>query len=434
MRKINVAKLIKQLVFWLLMIVVMFLSLEFIGLNIAHRSAKTIILLFLIIFGSVAVHLHYGQQKSNYIKNNVLTFKANMNRSYKYDYLRILAASFVIITHIVQNDVSKGYIIGENQLFISKIIYTLTLSCNLIYVMLSGALLLPYKEESLFDFYTKRVSKVGIPLVIYYVFYLWQNLQLTNITPSLLKNICYNLITGKTPESPHYWLIYTILSIYIVIPFFRYMFKNLSYKMLTALCIIILLFMTLNTFSGIGLAIGTFISSWIGVAVIGYWVTRQETRKYDIILILVGIITVIVAIYIIKTQSNFLSLICNCSPVMTLISAGIFALVFKFGKLFDKGNWVIRILSKYSYSIILIHWWSLHWIAVKELGIRIDMYGGIGIIICYLAVLVVSLLMGFLIDNLVVVLVDYTFNWIIKMIKKLVLLFVVKRKQCLSKE
>lgn len=423
------AKLIKELIFWLAIVVIMFVSLQYIGLNIIHRSPKTILLLCFIFLGSVLVHLYKGSKRPDYIKNEILTLKSNSGRWGRYDWLRVIAASLVIITHAIQADTSGGYITEKNGLFGYTVIYTLALSCNLIYVMLSGALLLPFKEEKLSDFYLKRVSKVGFPLVIYYIFYLWQSRQLTNITPSLLKDICYRLIKGTTPESPHYWLIYTILSLYIVIPFFRYMMKNMSYKMLTSLSAVIIFFMTLNTFSKITLAINTFLVYWIGIAIIGYWVTREETRKYDIALIIVGIITTAIAVYLIRTKSDFIKLICNCSPIMTLITVGIFAFVFKLGKVFDKGNWIVRILSKYSYSIILIHWWSLYHLTINSFGIRANMYGGAGVLISYIVTVVVSLWMAFLIDNLVVTLVDYIFNFVIKTAKKLI----AKITQCTKK-
>ncbi|MBR6503089.1 MAG: acyltransferase [Clostridia bacterium] len=430
MEEKNIKKtLIIQSLFWVAVEAFLLCVLEFIGLNIVHRSLKTIILLFLIVFGSIVVHLYYGIKKPNYVKKDILALNSNQNRSCKYDYLRVIAASFVIITHVVQSDTSQGYITEQNGLFTYRVIYVLTLSCNLIYVMLSGALLLPYKEESLFDFYTKRVSKVGIPLVIYYIFYLWQSNQLTNITFDNIKDFGLRLLEGRTSDCPHYWLIYTILSIYIVIPFFRYMFKNMSYKLLCALTGIIILFMSLTTFFEIRFAISTFLSSWIGVAIVGYWATREETRKYDGIIIIVGILAIGVAVYLIKTNDRFLNLICNCSPIMTMISVGIFASVFKFKKIFDKGNWIVRILSKYSYAIILVHWWTLYRITIGRYGIRAYMYDGLGVIFSYLITLFISFCIAFLIDNLVIVVFDYIFNLIAKWVKKFFVMVTGKQKQ-----
>jgi len=45
------------------------------------------------------------------------------------------------------------------------------LSCNLFFVMISGALLLPVKGERCRDFFARRFIRVFIPLVVYYNLY-----------------------------------------------------------------------------------------------------------------------------------------------------------------------------------------------------------------------------------------------------------------------
>lgn len=408
------SKFIKELLFWGIIVGVMFAALRWIGPGTLQLSLRGIAFLAMVMV-AVFIHLHNGARKENYIRRDILALEGNSKRSYRYDYLRVIAVSFVILTHAIQADLSKGYVTDAKQVQLYTILYILTCSCNSIYVMLSGALLLPYKEEKLTDFYIRRVSVVGLPLVIYYFFYLWQNLQLGDITLALLKDIFYRLLQGNTPESPHYWMIYTILSLYIVIPFFRYMMKDIPYQKLTALSVIIILFMALTIFSGIGLAINTFMGSWIGVAVLGYWVTREETAKYYKLLMVIGIGNIAAAIYLIRTNENFIYYICNCSPVITLITVGILAFIFSNGKFFDKGNWGIRFLSKYSYSILLIHWWSLYWITSGRFQIRINAWGGGGLILSYLVTVGVSALVGFLIDNLAVVVAEFIFSHIVSL-------------------
>lgn len=413
-------KPIFHVLFWLAVIGTMVVSLECISFVMFRLWIKKgLIPLGLMFVASACIHIYRGRKKADYIKNDILAIGVNPNRKHRYDYLRILAAVFVIITHAVQKDLANGYLPGETY-FAYTVIYTLTLSCNLIYVMLSGALLLPYKEESVADFYLKRVSKIGFPMAVYFVFYLWQNNQLQVVNGEVVKNIFWRLHQGNTPESPHYWLIYTILSIYIAVPFFRYMMKSIPYKKLTALVIVIILFMTLNIFWGNGMYVGTFLSSWIGVAIIGYWVTREETQKYYTFLMILGLGNVAAAIHLINTNENFLNLICNCSPIMTLIATGLFAFVFKFKDVFDKGNWIIRIISKYSYSIILIHWWSLHWVVGGALQVRVAAWGGFGLVVSCILIVGASIFMGFLIDNLILTVIDFAFDSIVAGCKKMI--------------
>ena len=58
--------------------------------------------------------------------------------------------------------------------YFSRIIFLLTRSCVPLFLMISGALLLPYNRNySLKDFYIKRLSKILYPLVFWggYILY-----------------------------------------------------------------------------------------------------------------------------------------------------------------------------------------------------------------------------------------------------------------------
>lgn len=78
---------------------------------------------------------------------------------------------------------------------------------------------------------------------------------------------------------------------------------------------------------------------------------------------------------------------------------------------YNIGNLLLRVLSKYSYSLILVHWWALHWIVRGKLDIHIGQYGGMGLIPETFITLTVSLLISFLIDNLVVMPAQMLFDW-----------------------
>lgn len=255
-------------------------------------------------------------------------------------------------------------------------------------------------------------------MAVYFVFYLWQNRELDLISWETIKSIFVRLCQGETPESPHYWLMYTLLSVYIVIPFFRYMFKDMSYRRVTAVTIIELVLMTLNLFSPIKFKVSSFLGSWEGVAIIGYWVTRPETKKYYRMLIGLGVAAFVLMAVFIGCDLDYRTLCCNASPVMTLISTGTFATVFLGHKFFHKGNVVLKILSKYSYSLILIHWWTLHWITRGRYDIQVLQHHGLGLFLSLGVTLLVSLIAAILIDNYVLTFVQQVFDWILEGIEK----------------
>ena len=87
------------------------------------------------------------------------------------DDLRVIATVFVIGVHTVSLAATMTEY-GSIPFRVLTIFNFIFLSCNLLFVMLSGALLLPVKNESIGSFFRKRFTKVAIPLVVYYILYI----------------------------------------------------------------------------------------------------------------------------------------------------------------------------------------------------------------------------------------------------------------------
>lgn len=358
---------------------------------------------------SVLIHAKRTWADSDY-GSGVLGLKQKAGRDYRYDWLRCLAVMMVILTHAVQADLHEGFIQDERAEFVLTVFYMLCLACNLIYVMLSGALLLPYKEESAWKFYVKRISTVALPMGIYYVFYMWQARELDGHIPwGTIRDLLLRLCQGTTPESPHYWLMYVLLSIYLAVPFFRYMFRNMPYKVLTGLVGISMALMALDLFCPIALGISSFLGKWEGIAIMGYWVTRPETKKYYHRLVGLGLAAFGVMVAMIGYGLDYRTLCANHSPVMALICMGMFAFVLENRVVFERGNAGLRILGKYSYSLILVHWWALYGIVREKYQIHVGQYCGGGLFLTLILTLLVSLIASVLIDNLIVMPVQLVF-------------------------
>ena len=371
---------------------------------------KKMIVLALLMLAAVMIHWYRAGRDGQYLKRT-LGLSQSRNRVYEYDWLRVLAAAMVIFTHAAQADVGGGFVEGVFAEYWMKVFYTVCMACNCIYVMLTGALLLPYREESLFSFYIRRMLRVGLPMAIYYVFYLWQNMELEQVDAGTPIWILERLYTGNTPESPHYWLIYAILSVYLVTPFLRYLTKDIPYRKLTAFVFLSWIYMYLGTFVPIPFSVSYPLNFWIGVAFMGYWVTRPETRKYDGWLMAGGLGAFAVMLVLVRQGGNFLNLSANCSPVMTAFTCGLFAFILSAKKWFGKRNRLISVIGQYSYPIILLHWWTLHWITRQRFGIHINQYFYIGGLAATLIVtLGVSWAVAFFIDNMIVLPVDAAVN------------------------
>ena len=84
------------------------------------------------------------------------------------DILRVLATVFVIGVHTVSLAITMVEY-GGTAYYVLEIFNFIFLSCNLLFVMISGALLLPVRNERTGDFFRKRFTKVVIPMVVYYI-------------------------------------------------------------------------------------------------------------------------------------------------------------------------------------------------------------------------------------------------------------------------
>ena len=105
------------------------------------------------------------------IKKLMIGNMSKGNRKVYIDDLRVVATIFVIGVHTVSLAASMTEY-GNIPFRVLTIFNFIFLSCNLLFVMLSGALLLPVKNEPVGVFFRKRFTKVAIPLVVYYILYI----------------------------------------------------------------------------------------------------------------------------------------------------------------------------------------------------------------------------------------------------------------------
>ena len=246
--------------------------------------------------------------------------------------------------------------------------------------------------------------------MIYYIWYLWQYEQLGSLSVS---QIAYKILSADvyTDNVPHFWLIYEIAAIYVAVPFLRIMLKNMSYKMLTQLVVITYVLSIFMTFfpSQIGTVIP--LSSWCGVSIVGYWYSREESRKLDNWMIIAGIVVSVIEFFLMDTSVQYQETMTGLTHYWIITVLGIFSFFFKL-KNHLKNFYLIRVVSKYSYGIILIHMWILYFVLRHMLSISSVMYKGVGYVINVFVTLILSLIAAYIIDNLFVDI----FNFVISLI------------------
>lgn len=360
--------------------------------------------------------------------------KPSKNRALHWDYMRILASVLVILAHACSPMVTQLEETGgaDWKRLVLVCGLSLGLTCNLLYVMLSGALLLrssgaAKNTENVASFYIRRASKVIIPLVAYYLLLLSLNDEVSFLPPKNIGTALKRIVTGAPDAAPHLWLIYTIVSLYLVTPFFRVMVAHLSDKMLVSLAVAIIVINALTTYLPVfGMTFGatTFLAGWEGVFLLGFIMTKQSgfinADKRGGLFMLAGVIAFAAAVIVVYEDSAQMNYVYNNAPTMILMACGIFALFIKNKEKFAlKSNsrvhaalgLLVRMCSKYSYSIILIHWYVLFVVVQGRLQITALRFGCIGGIAATVGLtFIICLAMAIVFDNTVVIVCNVIFD------------------------
>ena len=308
-------------------------------------------------------------------------------RDSAFDVLRVMASVLVIAAHVFQ---AESVFDGS---FSIALLGQAALCCNVIYIMLSGALLLPWKDESIGHFYLRRYSKLLLPLLLYYAFYLWENALIKGkgITEAL-GIIFGGFLCGETSMVPFYWMLYVILSLYVIFPFLRYMLKDMPYKSLCLLSVIAIISMgilavvpaqemplTLNLFVN-----NVLLSGWAGTAILGYFISRKESRRYDPVFIVLGLLSCLWVAATVRSGWYQSGIYGRPTPQMCLISMGLASLMFRLCRRMPIGvKRIFLFLSRQSLGVILIHWWAIFWPINRIFGVGVK---PVGIPVCLISI------------------------------------------------
>lgn len=341
----------------------------------------------------------------NKLRDALLGKPCGAARKVYLDHVRFLATLFVICVHVCE--LAKVQLCaGTLEFQITEVCHFIFLSCNLLFVMTSGALLLPIKGERLGDFYRKRFSKVAIPFLVYYVIYVCAKEGIQCLYPGYWLTFLQRIFTGAPIEAPHFWLIYVILWLYILTPFLRYLVQNIPDGVFSGVIMVIFLVNALDTYLpvfGVDAHLSGIVDTYAGVFLLGYYISGRAGRRTENLLIAGGILSFFIVCYVIFFCSGYDGYIYNNAPTMMLFASALFLgakrLAVRWG---SDGIW-LQLVSRYSYSILLIHWAVLH-VAVKRI-LKVDvMSGGIvgGCLLAIFLTLVLSLAGGIIFEIILI--------------------------------
>lgn len=367
-----------------------------------------------------------GFTAGGYAKNIFLGAEPTEDREVYLDYLRILAAVFVILAHTCSPMVGLADTGWKNVVLVCGL--TLGLCCNPLYVMLSGTLLLNTKGkrmEHVGTFYIRRASKVIIPLVAYYLLILHLNNEVQFLPPANLTASLKRIVTGAPDAGPHLWLIYTIVALYLVTPFFQVMVQHMGERLLFSLAVVILVLNMLTTYLplfGMTFGASTFLAGWEGVFLLGFILTRQNALAgasgRNRMIVFAAVASYIIMVAAVVRDVSWMNYVYSGTPTMVIAACGIFILFLaNKDKFRGRSNALVRLCAKYSYSIILIHWYALFVVVQGKLHITALRFGCIGgIAASVLATFAVCMVMAVVFDNTVVIVCSVIFDKLTGMI------------------
>ena len=137
------------------------------------------------------------------------------------DLVRVVAIFLVVVIHVSGQLTNVWGQIPAAQWIVADVYGGIARVSVPLFFMISGYLLLP-RTESLGDFYSRRIPKIVIPLLVWSLIYLawFCGGHPGTCTPGLVQNLL--LVQGTYY---HLWFLYSLLGIYLVLPLLRLMVR-----------------------------------------------------------------------------------------------------------------------------------------------------------------------------------------------------------------
>lgn len=157
------------------------------------------------------------------------------------DILRIISIIGIICLHLMANMRDAYLILNKKYYFILTCLDSIPRFAVPIFFMITGAFMLGRKnKESYKEFLKKRIPKLLIPLVIFCVIYYIYDGMTLHSRMSLID--FWNKFSSGLEIKYHLWFMYSIITIYLFIPFLQQFIEKIDKKDLRTLIIVIFIF------------------------------------------------------------------------------------------------------------------------------------------------------------------------------------------------
>ena len=289
------------------------------------------------------------------------------------DNLRVTATIAVLLIHSAANVLLSFGKIPDSSWWFANLYNGGFRYAVPIFVMLSGALLLP-REEEMGSFFKKSFQRIIVPFLFYntvFAIFNWQ-VRLGG------RSVGLNWIFKQYFEgaSYHFWYIYMIVGVYLFIPIIGAWVrqaKESHLQFFLGMWLVTILFDNPH-FPGLRLPVKLpYFTGYLGYLVLGYYVSKHHfSRTFAWVIFLLGTFWTMEGTYLQSLEDDkFYGLLyANFSPSVVLSTAGLFMLFKAYDGAVPRTGPFRDWVSSHSYGIYLVH------IIVLFYLVKIKIYGG----------------------------------------------------------
>jgi len=194
--------------------------------------------------------------------------------------LRFIALPAVIMLHCSSPLLAAYGTVPHSQWLAADFYNALTRFAVPVFVMITGALLLG-RDDEIFDFLKKRLSRVVIPFLFWslvYVAYSYYDEEIV-YTGNLYTTINQVLHQLKSGAQYHLWYVYMLIGLYLIIPVLSKFIRNATEKETLYFLAVWLLVMQITQpyMARYNPAVDTrYFAGYIGYLVLGYYLANKN--------------------------------------------------------------------------------------------------------------------------------------------------------------
>ena len=314
----------------------------------------------------------------------ILNKENESNRKINYISLAsVISAIAVVFLHV--NGCFWQYKKGADYWFSANIIECICYFAVPVFFMISGATLINYYERyDLATYILKRVKKTCFPYLFWSVVgYFYYCFVINDSHEVSIKEIIRGLVNGKLVSV--YWFFIPLFCIYLCIPIFAAISKSKRKEIITYICSIAFLINIIVPFAirVLGLAINYPWKVYVGMdylffVLIGYLIAENDiSKKIRIVIYCMGLFGLFLHVYgtyvLTIENGNIVQLYKGYNNLpSTLYSVAVFLFFKNVGtKILNIHlvNKLVLIISRYSFSIYLLHFFILQ--ALTKVGVNI---------------------------------------------------------------